>query len=162
METIKVKKSELLEILTANRKKHKAQYKESIRAYRVKAVDLFNIELQKAIAGKQFDIYFDLQKPSCHEKDYNLSIQMLAMSVDETIELTISEFNQLVNDEWNWKSSFQSARTSNAWYNSGTSGYSGSAGTTGISGYSGTTHLSCTNDSGEFTDFEITFSEDEL
>lgn len=137
METVRVNKNELLTILQENRKKHKIEYKESIRAYRVKAVDLFNKELQKAIAGKKFETYFSLSKPESHEKDYDLAIKMVKMSVDEKVVLSSAAFNQLINDEWSWKSSFRISVTSNYEYRgysgiSGYSGYSGSAGTPGV------------------------------
>ena len=127
-------KNDLLEILCENRKKHKEQYKESIKAFRVKAADLLNKELQKIIAGKKFDVYFDLQKPVSHEKDYDLVIKMVEMSVDDILELQQDEFNQLVNDEWTWKSSFRLSVNSNYSYN----GYTGISGSSGCSGTGGT------------------------
>lgn len=128
MESVRVNKDELLSVLKENRRKHKAEYKEAIRAFRVKAVDTFNRELQKAIAGKKFENSVHLSKPESHEKDYDLAIKMVEMSVDKVLKLEQSEFNQLVNDEWSWKSSFRNAV-------SGSTGYSGYS---GISGYNGT------------------------
>jgi len=130
MKTVRVNKDELLRILVENRKKHKDEYKESIKAYRVKAADLLNKELQKIVGGKKFNLDFDLSKPQCHEKDYDLVIKMVEMSVDEILELEQHEFNQLVNDEWNWKSSFKMSVYSNYSY-SGSSGISGTSGTSG-------------------------------
>lgn len=48
MDKIRMKKDELLSILKENRKKHKQEYKEAIRAFRLKAVDTFNREFEKA------------------------------------------------------------------------------------------------------------------
>jgi len=152
MKTVRVNKTDLLEVLRENRKKHKEQYKESIKSFRVKAADLLNKELQKIIAGKKFETYFDLQKPISHEKDYDLVIKMIEMSVDDILELEQTEFNQLVNDEWTWKSSFKVSVYSNYSYN-GWSGISGSSGTSG-GGYSSTTGTS-----GNF--IPITFPDDE-
>ena len=130
MKTVRVNKTNLLEILSENRKKHKEQYKETIKAFRVKAADLLNKELQKIVAGKKFETYFDLQKPVSHEKDYDLVIKMVEMSVDDILELEQTEVNQLVNDECTWKSSFKMSVTSNYSY-SGSSGISGTSGTSG-------------------------------
>lgn len=156
MKTVRVNKSELIKILYENRKKHKREYKESIRAYRVKAVDLFNQELQKAVSGKAFKTVFDLSKPECHEKDYDLIIKMIEMSIDDILEMDQQEFSQLVNDEWTWKSSFRSS----VYSNSGYSGYSG------ISGYSGSIGFTTDGNIGVSTNLpatfvEVTFSEDE-
>lgn len=151
MKTVRVNKTDLLEILCENRKKHKEQYKESIKSFRVKSADLLNKELQKIIAGKKFEVHFDLQKPTSHEKDYDLVIKMVEMSVDDIIELEQHEFNQLVNDEWTWKSSFKMTYYSNYSY-TGVSGISGTSGTSG--GCSSTT-----GSSGNF--IPITFPDDE-
>lgn len=160
MKTVRVNKNELLEILVENRKKHKIEYKESIKAYRVKAADLFTKELQKIVAGKKFSTYFDLTRPECHEKDYDLIIKMVEMSVDDVLELEQHEFNQLVNDEWNWKSSFKISVYSNAYY-SGSSGISGTSGSCGSTGTSGSDGLPWdTNENGEFY-IPVTFSDEE-
>jgi hypothetical protein len=48
--------------------------------------------------------------------EYDRTIQMLLMSVDERITLEAHEFTQLVLDKWGWKAQFDSARTSNSSY----------------------------------------------
>jgi hypothetical protein len=130
METIKVKKDELLQIVKDNRKKHKTEYAESIRAYRVKAGDLFARELEKIISGEKFVTSISIQKPESHIKDYDLVIQMLKMSVDDVIEMGQYEFNQYVNDDWSWKQTFSSSVYSNSRYND-VSAFSGSGAMTG-------------------------------
>ena len=155
MEKIKVNKQELLGIVKQNREKHKKEYLESIKAYRVKVADLFTKELEKVLSGEKFNVYFDLTKPESHEKDYDLAIRMLEMSVDENVEIERDEFNQLVNDEWSWKRNFKASYYSNSSYfgltsiSSGTSGCCGTNGLEGSSGISGTT-------------YNVLFSEDEI
>ncbi|MEN6293116.1 MAG: hypothetical protein ABFD07_14025 [Methanobacterium sp.] len=149
MENIRVSKQELLKVVTENREKHKTEYLEAIKAYRVKAADLLNQELQKIVSGDKFQVRFDLIKPESHEKEYDLAIKMLEMSVDETIEISQQEFNELVNDEWNWKYSFNNAYFSNHTY-VGLHQISGSTGNLGEVGNIGLKPL------------DITFSEDEI
>lgn len=138
MENIRVSKQELLTIVKQNREKHKAEYLESIKAYRVKAADLLNQELEKIVNGEKFQIRFDLVKPESHEKEYDLAIKMLEMSVDNVIEISEQEFNELINDEWNWKYSFKTSYLSNSTYigvnTYGTSGTSGPNGASGLTG----------------------------
>lgn len=141
MENIRVSKQELLNILKENRKKHKKEYSEAIKAYRVKSGDLLAKELQKIVSGEKFEIRFSLQQPQSHIKEYDLAIKMLEMSIDTNIEISQYEFNQLVNDEWDWKSVFKSSYYSNSAYVgstviSGASGTSGASGSSGSSGYS--------------------------
>jgi len=132
MDTIKVKKEDLLKVLKENRRKHKDDYYEAVKAYRVKAADLFTKELDKILKGEEFTSYInDLQKPTNHVKEYDLIIRMVEMGVDEIIKLQQNEFNQLVMDEWNWRSGFQSSVYSNTSY-FGQSGISGTSGTSGF------------------------------
>lgn len=119
MEKIRVNKQELLTIIKENRKKHKKEYIEAIQAYRVKAGDIFTKELAKIVSGENFNTRFELIKPESHIKEYDLAIKMLEMSVDDNVEIERHEFNQLVNDEWDWKYSFSTSRLSNqAYFNS--------------------------------------------
>jgi hypothetical protein len=73
---------------------------------------------------------------------------MVEMSVDTIMELDQNEFNQLVNDEWNWKSGFTSSIYSNSGY-SGTSGISGTCGSSGTSGVAATYYIPITFDEDE-------------
>lgn len=150
MDTIKVDKFRVLGIIKTSRKKHKKDYYDAIKAYRVKVGDLMAKELQKVVSGEDFDPYFRVEKPQSHLNEYDLAIQMLEMSVDDVIEIQAHEFNQLVNDEWNWKSQFKSSIYSNSQY-VGSSGISGSAGASGTSGTSG----------GGYS-YNVTFSSNEI
>lgn len=147
MESVKVKRLEVLEIIKANREKHKKDYLVAIKAYRVKVVDLLSKELEKAKTGKDFSLSIDASKPHSYLKDYDLAIKMLEMSVYEIIELKLGEFNQLVNDQWSWQSSFKMSYVSN-------SAYFGFTGTQGSSGSQGT--------QGSEYEWDIVFPEEEL
>ena len=156
MDKVKVRKDDVLQIIKDNRKKHKKDYYEAVKAYRVKVADLMAKELQKVVSGEEFVTCFSVSKPVSYLRDYDLAICMLELCISDTIELQANEFNQLVNDEWNWRSSFRSAVYSNSSYFgmsniSGTSGTSGSSGVSGSSGSSGTSWS-----------YNVTFSEDEL
>jgi hypothetical protein len=144
MDIVKVNKNDVLSIIKKNRKKHADQYNEAIKAYRVKVGDLFAKELQKVVDGEDFTIHIQAEKPVSHVKDYNLAVRMFELSVDEVVELNMNEFNQLINDEWNWQSSFRSSVYSN-------SSYSGTSGFHGTSGSSGTSYI-----------YEVTFSDNDL
>ena len=165
MDIIKVKKEDLLKVLKENRKKHKTDYFEAVKAYRVKAADLFAKELEKIVAGEEFTPYINnLQKPIEHIKDYDLVIKMVEMGIDDVIKLQQAEFNQLVMDEWNWRTSFHSTVYSNTTYfgqggMSGTSGTSGMSGTTGSSGTCGTSGVSL--HVGDKT-FDVLYADDEI
>lgn len=155
MENIRINKQELLTIVKENRKKHKLEYSEAIKAYRVKAGDLLEQEVQKIINGEKFELRFNLQQPRSYIKEYDLAIQMLEMSIEDSVEISDYEFRQLVNDEWDWKESFRSSYLSNSSY-VGVSVISGSTGSSGCSGTEGTNGTSGTGYS-----YDVKFSDDE-
>ncbi len=45
--------------------------------------------------------------PNSYEQSYTRAIRMLELSIEDIIELDDTTFNQLVLDEWGWKSNFQ-------------------------------------------------------
>jgi hypothetical protein len=53
-------------------------------------------------AGRSIQRSVTLTEPSNHIKDYDRVITMLEVSVDETIILNASEFDQYVRDVWAW------------------------------------------------------------
>ena len=60
-------------------------------------------------------IKFIPNKPVSYESSYARAIRMLELSVDTEIELELHDFDQLVQDEWQWKQAFT---TSNSTYKS--------------------------------------------
>lgn len=136
MEKLKVKTADLVKVLKENRQKHVLEYKEAVRQYRLRAAEALTRELDKCTSGKKFETNLNMGRPASHEKDYDLIIRMLQMSVEEITVLDHHEFNQFVLDEWSWKPGFQSSSygASGSYGTSGSTGYSGSSGTSGTSG----------------------------
>jgi hypothetical protein len=100
MESINMKKAELLKKVQENRTKHVEEYDETVQAYR----EACHTELGKAIR-------FNLPCPHNHVEDYDQVISMLEMSVDEIIEVTAEVFACYVLDRWEWKMEFEATRT---------------------------------------------------
>jgi len=148
METIRVKKAELLKLIVENREKHEKAYKEAIKAYRVQCADLLQKELAKTINGEEFKMHFQVDRPESHLVDYDMAIGMLNFTVDDIIELNHDEYAQYVNDDWNWKRRFHASYMSNSVY----------VGSTGIMGPQGSQGA---YEEGSNT-IDISFSEDEL
>jgi hypothetical protein len=129
MQQVKVKRQELLERVRANRWKHIAEYKEACKDYKVdalKAVDMAVSKLRKKVEGledgellKLAGVSFNLPYPQSHERSYNRAIQMLEMGVEDIVELSASQFAQLVQDDWDWQREFQVSRMSYSAKNSG-------------------------------------------
>jgi D-mannonate dehydratase len=109
MQSVKIKRTELLKILRKNREKHIEEYKESVQDYKKAVIKIaeYNLELTKT--GKIEEIVKFKHLPSApksYENEYDRAIRMLELSVDTVIELQRDVFNQLVLDEWQWKNTF--------------------------------------------------------
>lgn len=106
MQTTKVKREELLTILRKNRADHQGVFEAAERGYREKAIEKLDALLADAKAGKKFSLTIGLVRPTSHQHDYDRAIRMLEMSVEETVVLSASDFEQYVMDRWHWARDF--------------------------------------------------------
>lgn len=109
MKTVKLYRDELLNIVRENKEKHITEYNESVEDYKKAVVIMSNNNLKLAKSG-DLDKIAKIERiptaPVSYENSYTRAIRMLELSIDEVIELEENIFNQLVLDEWSWKSSF--------------------------------------------------------
>ena len=103
---IKVDKKTLLDKLKLNRDNHVSEYDNAVEGYKQSVVDELTRWLEKARTGKKVITRIIFDEPACHEEDYDTVIQMLEMSVDDTVYVTMTEFKQYVEDKWGWKEAF--------------------------------------------------------
>ena len=131
--TVTVDRLKLLDTLKTNRETHQREYRESVAGYRQAAIKELERQLAKAVRLVQengsiirmkiekFDpddplddlvtvissISFNLEVPKDHTKSYDVAIEMATWEVSETIELTQSQFQCFVMDDWEWKREFE-------------------------------------------------------
>lgn len=103
---VTVKKKELLDSLTKNRDGHRGLFLKAIEGYKAAVIKELESSLESAKAGKEFNKFIQLEEPKDHTKDYNRIIKMLEMSVADEIEISESQFQMYVMDEWSWKDQF--------------------------------------------------------
>lgn len=132
MDALKMKKSDLLEVLRKNKEKHVEEYELALHAYRIACAEAMEQAWLQCVDGGEIltNPCYKFSKPQSHERDYTMVIGMLEMTIEDEIEVDTNEYTQYVLDEWSWRSSFNQQT-------SGVSGYSGAAGSSGSSGYSG-------------------------
>jgi hypothetical protein len=114
MKDIKINKAKLLDIVRSNKEKHIAEFKESVSDYKELVLKIAENNLEIAQTGDraQFSKIKSMpQTPTSYEDSYTRAIRMLELSEDEVIEIEEHTFNQLVLDEWQWKSSFTATTT---------------------------------------------------
>jgi hypothetical protein len=106
MNTVKVKRNELLAVVEKNRETHRAFFEKACVGYRKEFVTRLDAMLTDAKAGKRIRQHVGLVEPMDQTKDYDRVLTMLKMSTEDVIELSQSEFAQYVMDDWQWKAQF--------------------------------------------------------
>ncbi len=104
MKQIKVNKIKLLDILKKNRDEHRGVFLEAQTAFRLVAIEALDAQLKEARDGNPFELHklAVLRAPVDHTADYDRSIQMLEMHVDDEIIVNETEFQNYVQDIWDW------------------------------------------------------------
>jgi len=106
MQTVNIKKDQLLEAIRKNKEKHIKDFKEATVLYKSKVTEKLNGLLLEIEQKEDVDVSIHLPKPVSHENDYSTVISMLEFSTDEIIEMSQPEFRMYVLDEWCWKQDF--------------------------------------------------------
>ena len=141
LQKIKVSKTELLDIVQDNKKKHDEIYTAAEHGYWIDAKEFLlkhqreqmeqlkrnylktvkDLKKQvakelKMVEQKKKDGYFYMRKPfpENHSDDYQGTIRRLELSVDKEIELENSEFDCYVRNKWQWRNSFLGTNSSYA------------------------------------------------
>lgn len=121
MNSIKMNRLQLLDIVRENKIKHVAEYLEAVEDYKKLVLEISqgNSKIAKTSDLEKFKKMKAIPTaPTSYESDYARAIRMLELSIEDTIEVEEDIFNQLVLDEWSWKRSFTA---SNATYKVGAS-----------------------------------------
>lgn len=106
MQQVRVKKQELLVTLRKNRADHYKVFVEALEGYRVEAIALLEKSLLDAKAGKRIRQTISFTEPINQTKEYDRTIGMLEMSVDEEVVLSSNEYQNYVMDIWSWSGQF--------------------------------------------------------
>jgi hypothetical protein len=118
MEEIKVKKDVLLNALKKNRDQHVEDFKLAVEGYKMavkKALSKKSREVKDLTPEniKDFSIYISEQAPQSHKKQFDEVIGMLALSVDDEIFISPSEYRHYYLNDWDWKETWN---VSNSFY----------------------------------------------
>ena len=108
MDKVKVDKNDLLSILKTNRDKHEKDYNDAMGGYRLVAEAELKKKLKKVRAGEKFTLYFkDLREPDSHVQEYQNVIDMLEVSTDMFVEISMEDYLKYYKNEWNWCTSWK-------------------------------------------------------
>jgi rubrerythrin len=111
MQTVTVKKIDLINQLTENRERHVNTFEQVLEDYRTRAIELLEEHIDRIRQGNVERVEVFLPPPQNYEESYNTAIEMLEWEERIEVELTQREFKQYVQDEWSWKQDFTEAVT---------------------------------------------------
>lgn len=106
MKEVTINKDELRKRVEKNLSEHRDTYERAFEGYAKAAIRFFEVELDRARAGRQFNTFFGEPMPQDHTADYEAVLDMIDMEVSNEITLTSGEFRQYVRDDWGWKKDF--------------------------------------------------------
>ncbi len=99
MNTITVKKADLLRIIKENRNKHHAVFIEALDGYKLAVIKALEESLDDARKGKRVKFSrITLVQPM----EYDQTIGMLEADIDAEVKVTRDEYRQYVLDKWHW------------------------------------------------------------
>lgn len=104
MREVKVKKSELLEKVRANRDAHRDLFLKAQEGYRLRIIEELDRSLKDAQEGRRVDLkVLAMPVPEDHTDDYDVVITMLEMEVDDNVIIDDHDIQRFVLDKWDWK-----------------------------------------------------------
>jgi hypothetical protein len=99
-------KDDVLSILLENKQKHIKEYEEQINGWKEKMEEFNGLMQEWVVKGGIDKRPHEPFKPQNFIDTYDKYINMLKHHVDMRINLAEFEFDQIVNDEFNWKGTF--------------------------------------------------------
>lgn len=113
LDTVRVKKEDLVKVITDNRAEHRKIFEEAIEGWHKQVQKRLQELVKKAKEGPDsVDLVIALPRPEDHTKDYDRVLKMLQLSQDDEMELSDHEFRQYVMDDWGWQQSFLTTSSS--------------------------------------------------
>lgn len=103
MRDIQVSKAQLIEVLEANKAKHRAIYEEAKTNFLKAAAEALQKKLEAVEHGRIVSLHIALPVPEDHTKDYERIIKMLTLELRDEILLSESDHQQFVLDDWAWR-----------------------------------------------------------
>lgn len=107
-----VNKVDAIRSLKRNKENHIARYNKASKAYIEEAIEALDDRIGMLKQGKVTDLHFDFAAPPSYAKDYTTLIEMLERHQTDILELTPSDYNAIMLDQWGWSGLFTSSTSS--------------------------------------------------
>lgn len=120
MQTVKVEVSRLKDTLSKNLETHRAEYKEAragfedARRQAIAKLGEVAASCMDTKEGRQavhdaYEELTELDKPTDHSKSYEQAIALMEWETRGVIDLSVTDFERYVRDNWSWTASFKNS-----------------------------------------------------
>lgn len=106
LDTVRIGKGELLEIVQGNRDEHRKIFEEALEGWKRKVTQELERAYEDAKAGRDWRGHVVITRPEDHTAEYDHVIRLLELSLDDELELSARDFSQYVMDRWGWQGAF--------------------------------------------------------
>lgn len=100
------KTSNVLDALKANLGEHSKIVAEARIGFIAKARAALEEKLAAIKSGNVVDLTMHLHPPVDHSNEYRTAIRMMEMHTGDTVQLTQHDVRTLIEDQWDWRSTF--------------------------------------------------------
>ncbi len=106
-QSVNVSRLELINVLEQNKNAHAKEFKEAFDNYKKATIKALKKALELAQKGDFSKTVVNITEPQNHEQEFTQVLEMLKMSVDETINLDSEAFQAYVKNNWPWRKHFE-------------------------------------------------------
>jgi len=106
MDTLTFSKAGIINHLTKQRSRHLKIVQEAQKGYRKRAIELLTQKLKALKANKAVDPNVRLNVPTSNLDVIDMAIEMIQMSIGDTVTLSEREFQCYVRGKWDWEHQF--------------------------------------------------------
>lgn len=109
-DNVRINKDQLIEVVKKNKEKHENDFKQAQEDYVIALGECIK-ELRHEYKKDPFNvnvygIFNELSKPESHVDEYETVLQILSFSVEKEVTITFHQFQNWVQDRWNWSAGF--------------------------------------------------------
>jgi len=113
MKEVTIETKELIKILVGNREQHIVDYQDMMKVFKVKIVEEAEQALQEVKDGNYSRWSLQTSQPTSNVSDYDYTIRMLELSVDDTTTLSEQDFKSCKTPKGAEGKMFSSRRSTN-------------------------------------------------
>lgn len=108
-QTVNVNRRELIEALKKGLELHRKRFNEADADYKAAVIQFQSDALSRANAGDFKDMRMTLTPPTNKAQEYMDIIDLMGVSVDDTVQIDMEAFKAFYKNQWSWTGAFEAS-----------------------------------------------------